>query len=127
MNREAKQMLESDWSDKYQAYNLDDHCGRHNNMSPDTKHHPSSGALQEQVCNRSAWTKFTQDNLNKALQEEQATSSLRLLVEQLLQDTTKDLTFQCSSVDQALSQRCVELVEAKAQLEMKLTDGQAGC
>lgn len=103
-NRDTKQILELDWSDKYQAYNLDDHCGRHNNMSPDTKHHPSSAALQEQwvyestihwckvnswtsiyilhslccrVCNRSAWTKYTQDNLNKALQEEQATSSLR--------------------------------------------------
>ena len=48
MNREAKQTLELDWSDKYQAYGLDDHSGRHSNMSPDTQHHPSSAAMQDQ-------------------------------------------------------------------------------
>ncbi|KAM7393957.1 hypothetical protein PAMP_020790 [Pampus punctatissimus] len=121
MNREAKQMLEVDWSDKYQAYNFDDRSGRYTNMSPDTRHHPSSATVQEQVCNLTSWTKFTQDNLRKALQEEQATNSLRVLVEQVLLDTTDDLTVQCSSVDQAFSQRCAELIEAKTQLETKLT------
>ncbi|XP_075946570.1 tektin-4 [Anarhichas minor] len=120
MNREAKQTLELDWSDKYQAYNLDDHGGRYSNMSPDTQHHPSSATMQDQVCNGTSWTKFTQDNLSTALQEEQATNSLRLLVEQVLQDTTHDLRVQCSSVDRAFSQRCAELIEAKTQLEMKL-------
>uniref|UniRef100_A0A3Q1J4Z2 Tektin n=1 Tax=Anabas testudineus TaxID=64144 RepID=A0A3Q1J4Z2_ANATE len=112
LNREAKHMLELDWSDKYQAYSFDDHCGRHSNRSPDTKHHPGSAAMQDH-----------QDNLNKALQEEQATNSLRseLLVEQVLHDTAEDLRVQCSKVDQAFSQRCVELVQAKTQLEIKLT------
>uniref|UniRef100_A0A8C9WXF5 Tektin n=1 Tax=Sander lucioperca TaxID=283035 RepID=A0A8C9WXF5_SANLU len=45
MNREAKQTLELDWSDKYQAYNFDDHSGRYSNMSPDMQHHPSSATL----------------------------------------------------------------------------------
>lgn len=115
-----------------------------------------------------SWTKFTGDNLSKAMQEEQATSSLRsehrlvqathnqagvsgifdtivimchviccavcllhthsdavlcfirALVEQMLQDTTEDLRVQCSNVDQAFSQRCKELIDAKIQLEMKL-------
>ncbi|XP_042246321.1 tektin-4 isoform X1 [Thunnus maccoyii] len=121
MNREAKQMLEMDWSDKYQAYNFDDLSGRYTNMSPDTRHHPSSATVQDQMCNHTSWTKFTQDNLSKALQEEHATHSLRLLVEQVLLDTTDDLRVQCSSVDRALGQRCGELIEAKTQLEMKLT------
>ncbi|XP_008304952.1 tektin-4, partial [Stegastes partitus] len=120
MNREAKLTLELDWSDKCQAYNFDENGGRHSNMSPDTQHHPSSAAMQEQVCNHSSWTKFTQDNLSKAVQEEQATNSLRVLVERLLQDTTEDLRVQCSTVNRAFSQRCAELIEAKTQLEMKL-------
>ncbi|XP_037329048.2 tektin-4 [Pungitius pungitius] len=120
MNRDAKQMLELDWSDKYQAYNLDDLSGGYSNMSPDTRHHPSSASVQDQVCNSTSWTRFTQDNLSKALQEEQASNSLRLLVERVLQDTTHDLRVQCSSVDRALSQRCAELIEAKTQLEAKL-------
>lgn len=48
MNREAKQTLELDWSDKYQAYNLDDHSGRYSNMSLDTQQHPSSATMQDQ-------------------------------------------------------------------------------
>ncbi|XP_040892509.1 tektin-4 [Toxotes jaculatrix] len=119
MNREAKKVLELDWSDKYQAYNFDDLSGRYSNMSPDARHHPSSATMQDQVCNLTSWTKFTQDNLSKALQEEQATNSLRMLVERVLLDTTEDLRVQCSSVDRAFSQRCVELIEAKTQLEMK--------
>ncbi|KAM7009376.1 tektin-4 [Tautogolabrus adspersus] len=120
MNREAKQALEMDWSDKYQAYNFDDHSGRYSNMSPDTRHHPSSAAMHDQVSNQTAWTKFTQDNLSKALQEEQATHNLRLLVERVLQDTTEDLRVQFSSVNRAFSLRCEELIEARTQLEMKL-------
>ena len=47
-NRDAKQTLELDWSDKYQAYSLDDQCGRYNNMSTDTQYHPNSENLQDQ-------------------------------------------------------------------------------
>ncbi|KAM8878343.1 tektin-4 isoform 2-T2 [Spinachia spinachia] len=118
MNRDSKQMLELDWSDKYQAYNFDGRSGGYSNMSPDIRHHPSSATVQDQVCNSTSWTKFTQDNLSRALQEEQATNSLRLLVERVLQDTTHHLRVQCSSVDRAFGQRCAELIEAKTQLEI---------
>uniref|UniRef100_A0A672Z9B3 Tektin n=1 Tax=Sphaeramia orbicularis TaxID=375764 RepID=A0A672Z9B3_9TELE len=46
----------------------------------------------------------------------------RMLVERVLQDTTRDLRVQCSSVDQAFSQRCDELIEAKTQLEIRHTE-----
>ncbi|KAM9769621.1 tektin-4 [Menidia menidia] len=119
-NREAKQTLERDWSDKYEAYSLDELSGKHSNTSPDTQQHPSSAANQEHACVPSSWTKYTQDNVSKAQQEEQASNSLRLLVERMLRDTTEDLRVQCSIVDRAFSQRCQELSEAKTQLEMKL-------
>lgn len=38
----------------------------------------------------------------------------------MLQDTSEDLRAQCSRVEQAFSQRCVELTEAKTELETKL-------
>uniref|UniRef100_A0A667Z8X5 Tektin n=1 Tax=Myripristis murdjan TaxID=586833 RepID=A0A667Z8X5_9TELE len=121
INREAKLMLELDWSDKSQAYNFDDRCGRYNNMSPDTQYHPSSASMQDQVCNHTSWVKFTQENLSKALQELQATKDLRRLVERVLQETSQDLQAQCSRVDRAFSQRCAELIAAKAHLEQHLT------
>ncbi|XP_045079339.1 tektin-4 isoform X2 [Coregonus clupeaformis] len=120
-NRDAKQTLELDWSDKYQAYSLDDQCGRYNNMSTDTQYHPNSANLQDQLCNRDAWVCSTQDNLSVAQREEQASVELRLLVERVLQETAEDLRVQCSNVDQAFSQRCLQLTEAKTQLELHLT------
>uniref|UniRef100_A0A674DIK1 Tektin n=1 Tax=Salmo trutta TaxID=8032 RepID=A0A674DIK1_SALTR len=107
-NRDAKQTLELDWSDKYQAYSLDDQCGRYNNMSTDTQYHPNSDNLQDQLCNRDAWVSFTQDNLSVAQREEQASVELRL-------------ARGCSNVDQAFSQRCLQLTEAKTQLQLHLT------
>ncbi|KAG9337421.1 hypothetical protein JZ751_028843 [Albula glossodonta] len=47
-NRDAKQTLEMDWSDKFQAYNLDVQCGRYNNKSRDTQNHPNSAKFQDQ-------------------------------------------------------------------------------
>ncbi|XP_013883313.1 tektin-4 [Austrofundulus limnaeus] len=120
-NTEAQQTLELDWSDKFQAYGFDDHGGRHSNTSPDTQLHPSSASMQDHVCTPSTWAQFTQDNLSKAMQEEQASNSLRMLVERMLQDTTDDLTDQCSMVDRAFSQRCEELIEARTELELKLS------
>ncbi|KAJ8001530.1 hypothetical protein DPEC_G00170440 [Dallia pectoralis] len=119
-NRDAKQTLEMDWSNKYLAYSLDDQCGRYNNTSTDTQYYPTSANVQEHVCNRDDWVRFTQDNLYEAQQVEQASVELRLLVERLLQETSEDLRTQCSSVDQAFSQRCVQLTEAKTGLELNL-------
>lgn len=48
MNGEAKLTLELDWSDKQQAYSLDEHGGRYSNMSLDTQQHPSSASMQDQ-------------------------------------------------------------------------------
>lgn len=48
LNREVKQTLETDWSDKQEAYSLDDQCGRFNNRSTNTQRHPSSAVLQDQ-------------------------------------------------------------------------------
>ncbi|XP_030636744.1 tektin-4 [Chanos chanos] len=119
-NRQAKQTLELDWSDKHQAYGLDDQCGRFNNKSADTQHHPSSSKLQDQVSDPEAWVKFTQDNLRVCEQEQQASASLRLLAERVLQETSEDMRVQSANVDKAFSQRCLQLTEAKTQLELHL-------
>ncbi|XP_010904330.2 tektin-4 [Esox lucius] len=119
-NREAKQTLELDWSDKYQAYSLDDQCGRYGNTSTDTQLHPTSANVQDHVCNRDVWVRVTQDNLSVAQREERASAELRLLMDRVLQETAEDLRAQCSHVDRAFSQRCVQLTEAKTQLELHL-------
>ncbi|NP_001139162.1 tektin-4 [Danio rerio] len=120
LNREVKHTLELDWSDKQQAYSLDDHCGRFSNRSTDTQRHPSSAVLQDQVCDEEVWRKFTVDNLRLAEREETASQALRRLTERVLQETTEDLRAQCDAVDRAFTQRCVEMSQAKTQLELHL-------
>ncbi|KAM6972508.1 LOW QUALITY PROTEIN: tektin-4 [Aplochiton taeniatus] len=109
-----------DWSDKHQAYDLDDQCGRYNSMSTDTQHHPCSASNEDQVCNRDAWVRFTQDNLTLASQEEKASMELRRLMETVLQETAEDLRAQCATVDQAFNHRCLEVTQAKTKLELHL-------
>jgi len=47
MNRDAKQNLELDWSDKLDAYNIDDKCGRLNNQSTDIQYYPNSAKFED--------------------------------------------------------------------------------
>ncbi|KAA0721859.1 Tektin-4 [Triplophysa tibetana] len=122
LNQESKQTLEFDWSDKHQAYSLDDQCGRYNNRSTDTQRHPGSAMLQDQVCDQGAWSKFTHNNLLLAEREEGASQALREMIEQVLQDTTEDLRAQCAAVDQAFTRRCIEQNQAKTQLELQLAE-----
>ncbi|KAM9818147.1 tektin-4 [Syngnathus typhle] len=117
LNRDTKQALEFDWSDKYEAYALDLQCGRFNDKSTDTQHHAISAAMMEQMSNVPSWINFTQDNLHRAFREEKASKDLSELVQKVLLDTTKDLRVQCSNVDQALLQRCTEQMDAKIQME----------
>ncbi|XP_036405894.1 tektin-4 [Megalops cyprinoides] len=119
-NRAAKQTLELDWSDKFQAYAMDAQCGRYNNRSVDTQHHPNSAKLQDHVTNRESWVKFTRDNLELAGREEQSSAELRQLVDRVLQDTADDLRSQCAAVDSAFARRCQEVHNAKVQLELHL-------
>ncbi|XP_019744606.1 tektin-4 isoform X2 [Hippocampus comes] len=152
LNRDTKQALEFDWSDKYEAYALDLQCGRFTDKSTDTQHYPITAAMLEQMSDVPSWIKFTQDNLHRAFREEKASKDLRLehcfnqtvwtttkqhhwganfcvyvlhiseLVQQVLLDTTKDLRVQCSNVDQAFLQRCAEQMDAKIQLEMQFKE-----
>ncbi|XP_012678497.2 tektin-4 [Clupea harengus] len=120
-NRDAKQTLEMDWSDKHQAYSLDNQCGRYSNTSSETQHQAGSAKIQDHVSNSEEWMYFTQANLAAAEHEMRASAVLRKLIERVLQDTSEDLRAQCSRVDLAFNQRCQELTEAKIQLELHLS------
>ncbi|XP_028829481.1 tektin-4 isoform X2 [Denticeps clupeoides] len=120
-NREVKQMLELDWSDKFHAYTLDSLCGRYKSTSTNTQHYPSSAKLQEQVSNCESWASFTRLNLAESARAMQGSVGLRQLVQQVLQETGEDMRAQSCSVEQAFSQRCSQLTEAKVQLENHLT------
>ncbi|XP_060755564.1 tektin-4 [Neoarius graeffei] len=120
LNRNAQQVLELDWSDKHEAYSLDDQCGRYCNTSTNTQHYANSATAQHQVCDVDGWMRFTQSNVAQAEREEEASAALCVLCECVLQETAGDLQEQSDAVSKAFTQRCHELTHAKSQLELQL-------
>lgn len=47
LNREHKETCEMDWSDKVEAYNIDEACCRYNNQSTDVQFYPHSAKFEE--------------------------------------------------------------------------------
>ncbi|KAL4648579.1 tektin-4-like [Arapaima gigas] len=119
--REVKTTLELDWSDKTQAYSLDDQCAHYSNSSTETQFHAASAKNHEHVSDLESWAKFTQDNLALSDRAQGASAELRLLAERVLQETAGDLRAQAAAVDHALAHRCQEVREAKVQLELHLS------
>lgn len=47
LNREHKETCEMAWSDKVEAYNIDETCARYNNESTEVQFHPHSSKFEE--------------------------------------------------------------------------------
>ncbi|XP_077130509.1 tektin-4-like isoform X2 [Ranitomeya variabilis] len=116
-NRDAKEKLEMDWSDKVEAYDIDNQCGRYNNQSTDVQLHHSSAKYEDNTSTPESWAQYSHENIYKAERERMASINLRSLIEHILQDTAEDLRAQCDTVNSALADRCQEVEDVKRKLE----------
>lgn len=121
LNRDAKETLEMDWSDKFEAYDIDDKCGRYNNQSTEIQLHPNSSKFEDYASTPESWADFTHNNICKAEHERMASINLRTLIDNILQDIAEDLRQQCAAVDRAFAKRCEELEDARHKFENQLT------
>ncbi|EPQ10297.1 Tektin-4 [Myotis brandtii] len=120
MNRERKELCEMNWSDKVEAYNIDETCARYNNQSTEVQFHPHSTKFEESASTPETWARFTQENLQRAERERLASFNLRGLIDCILRDTSEDLRLQCDSVTLAFGRRLEELEDARHKLEHHL-------
>ncbi|XP_032701838.1 tektin-4 isoform X1 [Lontra canadensis] len=120
LNREHKETCEMDWSDKVEAYNIDQTCALYHNQSTEVQFHPHSAKFEESASTPETWAGFTQDNLHRAERERLASANLRVLVDCILRDTAEDLRLQCDAVNLAFERRCEELEDARHKLENHL-------
>ncbi|XP_059011205.1 tektin-4 isoform X2 [Mustela lutreola] len=120
LNREHKETCEMDWSDKVEAYNIDQTCALYHNQSTEVQFHPHSAKFEESASTPETWARFTQDNLHRAERERLASANLRVLVDCILRDTAEDLRLQCDAVNLAFERRCEELEDARHKLENHL-------
>uniref|UniRef100_A0A673UHD3 Tektin n=1 Tax=Suricata suricatta TaxID=37032 RepID=A0A673UHD3_SURSU len=115
-NREHKETCEMDWSDKVEAYNIDQTCAHFHNQSAEVQFYPHSAKFEESASTPETWARFTQENLHRAERERLASVNLRVLIDCILRDTAEDLRLQCDAVNLAFERRCEELEDARHKM-----------
>ncbi|XP_063814400.1 tektin-4 isoform X3 [Pseudophryne corroboree] len=120
MNRDAKEKLEMDWSDKVEAYDTDVKCGRYSNQSTEIQFHHNSSKWEDNTSTPETWAQYSHEIIYKAERERIASINLRSLIDNILQDTAEDLQTQCNTVNSAFAQRCEEMEDAKRKMESHL-------
>jgi tektin-4 len=119
-NRDRKQELEMDWSDKKEADELDAFCAGLKNGHTCKQFHAGSAKFQEIQSTPESWAQFTHDNITRAEHERMASIQLRTLIDNVLQDTSRDMREQADAVDVAFQRRVEEVQDAKNKLEDNL-------
>ncbi|EFB17156.1 hypothetical protein PANDA_008953, partial [Ailuropoda melanoleuca] len=121
LNREHKETCEMDWSDKVEAYNIDQTCAHYHNRSTEVQFHPHSAKLEERwATSVPAPPRDPPANTYRAERERLASVNLRVLIDSILRDTAEDLRLQCDAVNLAFGRRCEELEDACHKLENHL-------
>merc|ERR1711912_150738 len=119
-NRDRKQELEMDWSDKKEAEEIDSFCGGLKNEHTSKQFHAGSAKFQEIQSTPESWAQFTHDNITRAEHERMASIQLRTLIDNVLQDTPRDMREQADSVDSSFQKRVEEVQDSKNKLEENL-------
>lgn len=119
-NRDRKQELEMDWSDKKEADEIDAFCAGLKNGHTCKQFFAGSAKFQEIQSTPESWAQYTHDNITRAEHERMASIQLRTLVDNILQDTSRDMREQADAVDVAFQKRVEEVQDAKNKLEDNL-------
>lgn len=119
-NRDRKQELEMDWSDKKEADELDSFSAALRNGDTCKQFFAGSAKFQEIQSTPESWAQFTHDNITRAEHERMASIQLRTLIDNILQDTSRDMREQADAVDVAFQRRIEEVQDAKFKLEENL-------
>lgn len=119
-NRDRKQELEMDWSDKKEADELDSFSAALKNGDTCKQFFAGSAKFQEIQSTPESWAQFTHDNITRAEHERMASIQLRTLIDNILQDTSRDMREQADAVDVAFQRRIDEVQDAKFKLEENL-------
>ncbi|CAG2217750.1 TEKT4 [Mytilus edulis] len=120
LNREAKQNLEMDWSDKKEALEIDTKSGSLRNHHTDKQFYSGAAKFEEIQSTPESWAQFSHDNVVRAEHERMASIQLRQLIDNILEDSSRDMREQCDTVDVNFTKRIEEMEDAKTKLEENL-------
>ncbi|XP_071550321.1 tektin-4-like [Panulirus ornatus] len=113
---EVKRLLEHDWSDKQEAFQLDHSAAKLVNETVKAQFKPVSAALHEGVSAPDTWSRRSYDHLEVCRREVTSGTQLRGAADQALREVARDAQASGEASDVALNTRIVELEDAKASL-----------
>jgi tektin-4 len=67
-----------------------------------------------------SWAQFTHDHIQRSEQERMASVQLRALIDNVLNDTSRDMREQADAVDNSFQRRIAEMQDAKDKMEENL-------
>ncbi|XP_042240604.1 tektin-4-like [Homarus americanus] len=116
---EVKRLLEHDWSDKQEAFQLDHSAAKLVNQTANAQFKPVSAALHEGVSAPDTWSRRSWEHLDVCKREMNSGTQLRGAADQALHAVARDAEDAAEATDVAFNTRIRELEDAKAKLTDK--------
>ncbi|XP_068206548.1 tektin-4-like [Palaemon carinicauda] len=116
---EVKRLLEHDWSDKQEAFQLDHSAAKLVIESVKAQYKPVSAALHEGSTVPDSWNQRSKLHQEVCRREIISGTQLRGAADQALREVARDVEATGEATDVALNTRIMELEDAKAKLIIK--------
>ncbi|ROT71025.1 tektin A1 [Penaeus vannamei] len=116
---EVKRLLEHDWSDKQEAFQLDHSAAKLVNHAVKAQFKPVSAALHEGTSAPESWRLRSAQHMDVCRREITSGTQLRGASDQALREVARDSEAAAEATDVAFNTRLRELEEAKAKLVTK--------
>lgn len=120
MNVAAKNVLESDWSNKYLAFKYESHNADLETKSVNVKDSAGATRLSEGQSNVQTWEQHSVTALDQFKTAIDRSKELRQKVDAVLINSARDLRSQDITVNKALSARIASTEQVKKELENQL-------
>ncbi|CAH0715058.1 unnamed protein product, partial [Brenthis ino] len=116
----AKNLLESDWSNKYLAFKYESHNSDLETKSVNVKDSAGATRLSEGQSNVQTWENYTVNSLQQFKTAMDHSKALREKVDAILINSARDLRSQDVKVNKVLSERIARTEQVKKELENQL-------
>ncbi|KAF7249916.1 hypothetical protein EG68_09078, partial [Paragonimus skrjabini miyazakii] len=119
-NRDVKEAMEVNWSDKIEAEECDSIAGNLHNGSTNKQFYSGVARFQDNMSTPQSWAVSTHEIIIQSEKQRTASAELRSLISELLTDTSRDMREQFDRVCKELRNNSDRLVAAKIHMENQL-------
>ncbi|CAF1136983.1 unnamed protein product [Adineta steineri] len=121
-NRNAKQNLEMDWSNKWEASVADAKATNRRNEDVDIMFYPGVARHYDNQSTPESWAQNSHDNIVNGQNQLMASIQLRSLIDSILVDTSRDMREQADVVETEFGKRIAEMSDALQKMTYNMRE-----